>query len=189
MKVLVVEDDEILRRALVHLLQQKAQQVAEADSVSEAAFQLAQDFDLVILDINLPDGRGSELAEVLATKKPMPAVIAISGEATPSEAFHLHECGVIAYLPKPFSLTDFCDTLEQLIRRAPNLSPLAASAVGKKSLREVNLEVRKSMLEQALSVSKGNRTHAAELLNVSRQAVQQMISDFGIDITEYRESQ
>jgi transcriptional regulator with PAS, ATPase and Fis domain len=55
---------------------------------------------------------------------------------------------------------------------------MVASQVGRRSYHDMVRQVRKTMLEQAMARSGGNRVQAAKLLEVSRQAVQQLIKDF-----------
>lgn len=58
---------------------------------------------------------------------------------------------------------------------------LAATLVGTRGVDEVVHEIRQSMLAEALNRSQGNRTHAANLLGVTRQAVQQMVGRYAVD--------
>jgi DNA-binding NtrC family response regulator len=57
------------------------------------------------------------------------------------------------------------------------LGTLAAAQVGHESLQRVQASVKRAMVERALALAADNRTNAARLLGVSRQAVQQMIRD------------
>jgi DNA-binding NtrC family response regulator len=59
--------------------------------------------------------------------------------------------------------------------------------VGRVSFREVLDRVRRSMAEQALAMSAGNKTGAARLLGITRQAVQQLIRD--LDLTDSQRPQ
>lgn len=185
LRVLVIEDNDILRRAFARALREWSADVIEAHSVSSGKEALKDHPDLVILDIGLPDGSGVSLAEEMSHMVPVPMSIAVSGQATASEAFRLKELGVLGYLPKPLSLKDLMETLDGILHTEPDLEPQLRSYVGKKSFRDVQRAVRRSMVEQALGMANGNLTHAASLLNVSRQAVQQMIRDF--ELTGYGE--
>jgi len=180
-RVLIVEDDEILRRSICRLLREWSAEISEAPSLLIAQQLLASQPDLIILDIGLPDGNGVQLAEIVSQMQPMPMTIVMSGQATAQEAFHLKELGVIGYLQKPLSLNDFVVTIDAMLSHPPSIEPLLKSQVGRVPFQRIQQSVRKTMLEQAISISKGNRTHAARLLNVSRQAIQQMIHEFEID--------
>jgi DNA-binding NtrC family response regulator len=110
----------------------------------------------------------------------MPAVVAISGDVSPKEAFELARLGVCAYLTKPLSLDDLRVTKEAIVRQRSVVHVFAAARVGRETLQDVQADVRKAMVEQALAMTEGNRTEAARLLGVTRQAVQQMVRDIGL---------
>jgi DNA-binding NtrC family response regulator len=109
-------------------------------------------------------------------------MIAISGQASANEAFRLGALGVRAYLSKPLSFTELIATIECVLDQAPDLSQLLVASVGRQRFRDVQEQVRRTMAEQALALARGNRTEAARLLGVSRQAVQQLIRDLDIDV-------
>jgi len=186
MRVLVVEDDDALLRAMSRVLPDWFEDIVTANSIEQARGKQDPVPNVVILDVKLPDGDSVELARELAELRPMPLMIAISGEASPKQAFQLNEIGVRAYLSKPFSLKEFRQLISEQLERVPDIKPGVVAQVGKVPLREVGKHVRKAMLEQALSASNGNITHAANMLMVSRQAVQQMLVDFEIDIKIYQ---
>lgn len=61
-QVLVLEDESLLRRRIAASLTQWGAEVTPAGTCAEAERALAEiDFDLVLLDVNLPDGRGTDL--------------------------------------------------------------------------------------------------------------------------------
>ncbi len=186
MRVLVVEDDDALLRAMCRLLPDWFEDIAKAQSIEQARELKHPVPDVVILDVKLPDGDSVQLARELAELRPMPLMIAVSGEASPKQAFELNEIGVRAYLSKPFSLKEFRQVINEQLEKVPDIEPGVVAQVGKVPLREVGKHVRKAMLEQALSASQGNITHTANLLKVTRQAVQQMLVDFEIDVKNYQ---
>ncbi len=179
--ILLIEDDDILRSALARQLNDWTAEVTQAATVAMGLELLKNKPNLVVMDVVLPDGSGVDIAEAMASMQPSPMVIAISGQASAKEAFRLKELGVLGYLPKPLSLTDFTQTISSIIDSPPLFEPYLKAQVGKISFQKVQQAVRKTMLEQAFYVAKGNKTHTAKLLNVSRQAVQQMIVDFEME--------
>lgn len=175
-RVLIVEDDPALRAAVARVVAQFGAEPFEAASLAEARDRLIETApDLVLLDVRLPDGSGVELAEFAARQRPKPTVVAISGKATPSEAFDLGQVGVADLLIKPFTLDQLRETLEAARRWVPRLEPLVAESVGKRELLDLVSTVRSTMVDEALAKSDGSRRGAARQLGVSRQAVQQMI--------------
>lgn len=186
MKILIIEDEQVLNRAMTKALGDFSDQISQATSAQEARAFFDERFDLIILDIHLPDGNGVDLAQHFCAQRPMPAVIAVSGKASPSQAFKLKEFGVRGYLPKPFTGSELKGKVAELLETYPDIEPSVVPLVGKTPIREVSTQVRKAMLVQALSETHGNITKAGALLRVSRQAVQQMINEFELDLNHYK---
>ncbi len=176
----MVEDDAELGRAVTRSLEEWGAEVTLATTLAFATDVLDRGFELVILDVGLPDGSGVSLAEKAATLRPAPLIVVFSGNATAEEAFRLGQLGVRGYLGKPVTLSDFAATIESMMAAAPDLAPFLVATVGKQPFQDVLAGVRRTMAEQALAVTGGNRTGAAKLLGVTRQAVQHLIRDLGI---------
>ena len=134
-----------------------------------------QGFDLVLLDIRLPDGSGVTIAEEATKQHPLPRIVALSGEATAQEAFKLAELGIVRFLAKPFTLDDLIAIIESDRLEQERLAPIVRACVGQADLRDIQDDVRRSMVAEALARSKGNRSAAAKLLRVTRQAIQKFI--------------
>ena len=114
--------------------------------------------------------------EAAAQLWPKPLGVAISGEASADESFKLAKIGVHGYLAKPHTLEELAAEVERVRRTpAPPLDPLLSQLVGQYSLHEVQDHMRSVMLHQALALTEGSRSGAARLLDVSRQAVQQIL--------------
>jgi two-component system, response regulator RegA len=188
MRALVVEDDDVLGRAITRALEEWGNEVTWCTTLADALTATRTPPDLVIIDVALPDGSGVTLARELSRQRPAPLVIAMSGRASASEAFQLGALGVRGYLPKPVSFTDLVATIDSLLETAPDLSPLLVASVGRRGFQDVQEQVRRTMAEQALAVARGNRTEAARLLGVTRQAVQQLIRNFDIHDTQPKRS-
>lgn len=100
--VLVVEDEEPVRQIILRNLQQRGYRVSEARTVAWAVQSCGRDPpDVLVLDINLPDGSGWDvLRQLQKDGLPRPAVLAIS--AVPPARKRLQEFGPLQFLPKPF---------------------------------------------------------------------------------------
>ena len=176
-RVLIVEDDETLRRSLARVVRQWGAQVSEAGSLTEGIELLHENPDLLITDVALPDGDAFGLLELAAQRRPAPVAIAVSGQTSTEDAFRLAQVGCRAYLEKPFDLDRLAECVEKALSEAPKLDALVAASVGRMPMRELQTEVRRVMVEQALAKAEGSRSGAARLLSVSRQAVQQMVRE------------
>jgi DNA-binding NtrC family response regulator len=175
-RVLIIEDDAGLRSALARVLATWGAQVFEAGTASEARVLLAgPPPNLLIVDVRLSDETAFEILELAARRSPAPIVIAMSGKASPEEAFLLAQKGVRAYLAKPVSIGQLEEAVRVAMGEAPVLEPLISASVGHVPLREVQREVRRVMVTEALARSDGSRSGAARLLRVSRQALQQIL--------------
>ncbi len=113
--VLLVEDDESLRRILVrHLLAKRydVQEVATAED-AERLLRHGPRPDLVVLDLNLPGETGWDLlrGSALRDAGSPPVVVATATTVNPKR---LAEFAVAGYLPKPFPLETLVDAIERL---------------------------------------------------------------------------
>jgi DNA-binding response OmpR family regulator len=115
-QVLLVEDDESLRRILARHLRSHGYDVDEAGSAEEAVTMLAGGARpaIVLLDIHLPGDNGWDLLRgpSLAAAGSPPVVISSALTISPRL---LAEFGVAGYLPKPFPLETLTATVERLI--------------------------------------------------------------------------
>lgn len=172
---LVVDDDPTLRSGIATFLREKGLRVVTAASASEAIAQLCGRPDVVVLDVRLPDGDAFTVLEVARDLAPAPLRIALSGEASPEDAFRLGKYGVRDFLQKPASLEEIWDAIQMAADAPPDLGPVVQETVGHLSLKELTNSVRDEAIKQALASARGNRTGAAKILQVTRQAVQQML--------------
>lgn len=176
-RVLIVEDDETLRRSLARVVRQWGAQVSEAGSIHEGIELLQENPDLLITDVALPDGDAFQLLERAAARRPAPVAIAVSGQTSTEDAFRLAQVGCRAFLEKPFQVDQLAERVQKALSEAPRIDALVAASVGRTPMRELQTEVRRVMVEQALAKAEGSRSGAARLLSVSRQAVQQMVRE------------
>ena len=121
--VLLVEDDESLRRILARHLIAKRYDVVEAATAEDAQRSLTDGPrpDLVILDLNLPGETGWDLLRgpALANAGSPPVVVATATTVSPRR---LAEFAVAGYLPKQFPLETLVDAIERLtIKESPQL--------------------------------------------------------------------
>ena len=173
---LVVEDDARLREVLVRAGQRWARIVQACGSLGTAREMLRTSVpDLMIVDVQLPDGVSTALLDPWPATLPMPTVVAISGQATPRDGFGLARLGVREFVSKPLDLQRLEDAVMAARASPPDLRPHIRTTVGHRSIHSVEAEVRDTMLNEAVIREGGNRRAAARLLAVSRQLLQHMI--------------
>jgi DNA-binding response OmpR family regulator len=108
LSVLIVEDHQAVREALVEAFRGWGHAVAAAGTMEEARAQVRQkSFDLVVTDVDLGGENGLELVRLVGTSHPKTAFIVISGRFSPKEIFGAgFEVGTrLKYLQKPFLLS------------------------------------------------------------------------------------
>ena len=106
LSILIVEDEALLRKQIGAHLEKRGADVTGADTLQAARRFLAElSFDFVLLDVNLPDGRGTELLK----GKTLPAdsgVIVMTAEGGVNGAVEAVRLGALDYLVKPFDLAE-----------------------------------------------------------------------------------
>lgn len=174
--LLVVEDDPELASILTRALLGVAVRVRAVGTLAAARAALdAGVVDGILLDVCLPDGQAEALLADLQGRQPFPVVVAISGGARPEETFHLAQQGVRAFLPKPLDLAALNEVWARVLATPPELDPHLRATVGRRPMDEVESDVRKVMVVEALAQARGSRRAAARLLSVSRQLLQHIV--------------
>jgi DNA-binding NtrC family response regulator len=120
-KILVVDDEEAARFGMRKALQSRDAVILEAPDLRSARFTLEHDSpDLVLLDVNLPDGSGIELLKEITPRPGAPPVIIITAHGSERIAIDAIRAGAYEYLSKPFEI----DELRLLVRNARERSTL-----------------------------------------------------------------
>ena len=126
LKLLLVEDEALIRRALQTSLTQAGFEVISARSLGDAldcVAALDRQPDLLVTDVMLPDGDGlSLLAQLRATLPSLPAVV-VSGQVRNDLALAFTTDANTLLLHKPFTLQDLLNKLRQLIALGPCPGP------------------------------------------------------------------
>jgi signal transduction histidine kinase/DNA-binding response OmpR family regulator len=101
-RVLVVEDSLADQRWLVALMNECGLRIDLAESAARTRHLISHHrYDLVLLDIHLPDGSGMELLPWLIDQQPDAAVLVVTAAGTPSDAARCRELGASAFMNKP----------------------------------------------------------------------------------------
>lgn len=113
-KVLVLDDNADNRKLLYYALMTGDFEIYEAELGSEAnALLEKREFDLALLDVELPDADGLELAGLLHQKYPDMFLIMLSANDDTTLLTRAREAGAQAYVVKPFNLRKLLDLITQ----------------------------------------------------------------------------
>jgi DNA-binding response OmpR family regulator len=118
MKILIIEDEPDLLESLHTYLGKGGFLCEKAVSVAEAMDKLSNfKYDIVLLDIMLPDGNGLEILDFLKQKEPDTGVLIISAKNALDDKITGLELGADDYLTKPFHLPELNARLKAIYRR------------------------------------------------------------------------
>lgn len=133
MRILVVEDDSLLAEGLVNVLSRAGHAVDHAATGARAEQALAStEFDLVVLDVGLPDADGFELLRRLRAERLPLSVLVLTARDAIEDRVHGLDLGANDYMTKPFSVAEFEARVRALLRRST--VPEAQLAVGTLSM-------------------------------------------------------
>jgi len=131
-RVILIEDDHDLRQGIADYLRLQAIEVT--DVASGAGFYttlMDGDFDVAILDVNLPDVSGFELARVISSTKPM-GVIMLTARTGREDRIKGYEQGADLYLTKPVDGEELALAIANLARRVRSTASSAKATADDK---------------------------------------------------------
>ena len=118
MRILVVEDDRLLNNTLCYNLNTAGYAVDSALTKSAAgSFLTEQDYDLIVLDVNLPDGNGFDFCREVKERRPDTAIIFLTANDMESDMLKGFELGADDYVTKPFPISVFQKKVSALLNR------------------------------------------------------------------------
>jgi DNA-binding NtrC family response regulator len=120
-KIIVLEDDAGVRSNLENYLRRKHYDVAAVATIAAAQEYLNKDnFDLIFLDVRLPDGDGTDLLKEIQARPQKPLVVMMTGYGSVESAVVCMKNGAFDYLIKPFSM----EQIEVTLRKAQEFTQL-----------------------------------------------------------------
>jgi|SRR5580693_2188117 two-component system KDP operon response regulator KdpE len=129
-RVLIVEDEPALLRALRIDLRARGYEVLTAATGQDALAQAAaQPPDAVLLDLGLPDGDGTTVIARLRTWSRVP-VIVLSGRTSAQDKIGALDAGADDYVTKPFSMDELLARLRATLRRGEAIRPGTVISIG-----------------------------------------------------------
>jgi DNA-binding NtrC family response regulator len=205
-RILIIDDRPTDRQAIRIPLEKAGYKTSEASNGREAIKSIESNtFDLIILDVILPDTHGLKLLMSIRDFKPNVPVIVLTAYEDSLEAFRFGELGAFYYLTKPFLRKALIELVVEALEKKGRKKVLhdrqeASSArILKKDssshlpgtvkstsvkemaaqmipYREVAKKQRQRLINDALKASDGNKTKAAGLLGMSRATLYRMLN-------------
>jgi len=122
-KIILIEDDKNIARNLTHLLKREGYGVLCAYNKADAMKLLDEnEFDLILLDISLPDGNGYAICNSINKEKDIP-VIFLSASSDEMSVVTGLEMGADDYISKPFRPMELISRIKTVLRRKGSQTP------------------------------------------------------------------
>lgn len=117
-RILVVDDDADIRTLIVQQMTQSGFAAEAAGTIAEVRQALERDtFDLLVLDLTLPDGDGVDLCREMRAQGRSEAIIMVTARGSPVDRVLGLELGADDYLTKPFEPRELLARIRNLLRR------------------------------------------------------------------------
>ncbi|MCF6228470.1 MAG: response regulator [Planctomycetes bacterium] len=126
LRVLLVDDDEMLVEMLADFIttELQAEVTAAGDAVTATEYirEFPGEYDLTLIDMNLPGGRGVDIAQEMATLSPTTLIFLMSGGTEMEELIDALNINVEGFLRKPFTLAELRNRLKHGVQRRKNMT-------------------------------------------------------------------
>ncbi len=165
MRALVIEDDPVSARLIEHALKGE-NMVCEPANSGEDGIELAKlyDFDIVILDLRLPDIDGYEVVRRLRAARVQTPVLILSGRTDPTDKVRGLVGGADDYLTKPFNKAELIARIQAIVRRSKG----HAESIIRTGKLTVNLDARAVDVEGRRLHVTGKEYSILELLSLRK---------------------
>jgi AmiR/NasT family two-component response regulator len=155
-RVLVAEDEALIRLDLVELLDEQGYQVVGEAADGETAVSLARELapDLVVLDVKMPKQDGIEAARIIAEERIAPVVM-LTAFSQRELVERAQEAGAMAYVVKPFDASDVVPAIEIAMARYAEIRAVEAevSDLEERLASRKAVDQAKGLLQQQFGMS------------------------------------
>jgi DNA-binding NtrC family response regulator len=114
-RILVIDDESVICDACELVLTEKGH-IVERCVTGKSGLQVIQqgNYDVILLDMKLPDIDGMEILQIVCKQLPVPCVIVMTGYSTMANAVQAMKLGAVDYLAKPFTDDELISAIEKL---------------------------------------------------------------------------
>lgn len=205
-KIIVLEDNLIIQKNLERQLRKRQHDVASVETLAAAREYLSKDnWDLMLLDTRLPDGKGIDLLRDLNERPQKPLVVVMSGFGSVESVSEWMDEGAFDYLIKPFC----SEQIDAVLKKAETFGRIVGAShylMNKQEAMDPELHGRSSSHESdddktkynkddegnlitldelekrhifsALKHCNNNRTHAAKILDISIRTLRNKMKEY-----------
>lgn len=162
--VLVVEDDEVYRNALMRALRREGYTPIEADGVDAADRAIAAaPPDFAVIDLALGDGSGIDVVHILADAAPECRSILLTAHGTIPAAVEAMRAGALDFRTKPISTAELVEALRRSVSHPRSVLPDTLDAA------------ERQHIQRTLDACEGNISEAARRLGLHRRTLQRKL--------------
>ncbi len=194
-RILIVEDDYAMNDGITFALEKEGYSVHSAYSLKEAEKYLKQKMNLILLDVNLPDGDGRDFLKDVLAGQPVP-VLLLTARDSEEDMLEGYGAGCDDYITKPFSMSVLIMKIRAVLKRSEGSSRQMYAADGliydfeNKTLKKYGTEVSLTALETSLLetflYNKGIVLTRENLLDKIWDAKERYVEDRTLNVTVRR---
>jgi response regulator NasT len=183
-RVLVAEDEALIRLDLVEMLREEGYEVAGEAADGDEAIKLATELrpDLVILDVKMPKVDGIEAASVIAGGR-ISAVVILTAFSQRDLVERARDAGAMAYLVKPFAKRDLVPAIELAMSRFAEVQALENEVAGLTERLETRkvVERAKGLLMSKQGLSEPEAFKWVQRTAMDRRTTMKVVAEAVID--------
>lgn len=178
-RILLLEDDTVLRERFARILDdwESAVLVAACATLEEAQTAIkSQDIDVLLADLSLPDGHGTDAIRLLRRINPEADSMVISVITDNQTVLKAIEAGAVGYLLKDADSIELVESIKALRAGCSPISPSIARILVNRMIAPVASEISPTLTERETEILRGiakgfTYLELAELLGISRHTV------------------
>lgn len=187
-RVVIAEDEALIRLDLAEMLDEAGYEVVAQAADGEEAVAVARDHrpDLVIMDVQMPKLDGIAAASQIAVERIAPVVM-LTAFSQRDLVERARDAGAMAYLVKPFTITDLVPAIEMAVSRYAEITELEreVGSLNERLEARKTVERAKAVLQDALNISEPDafgwlRRTAMDLRLSMREVAERVIAE-GLD--------
>ena len=163
LRVLYVEDDELVRRGVSELLSRFFPDVDLAHDGLEGLKKSRENtYDIIVSDVNMPNMNGIDMAKTILAEKPQQAIIIVSAHNEPDYLLELINMGIQYYILKPLNLTQLTSVIHRV---ASSIYNRKLDREYQKSIESHNVTLEQTVREKNTQLN--NQLYTDELTGLS----------------------